>query len=272
MNNNFDINRFGLLIRHQWIENKKSYILLWGVISLSLIILVLEQGKIDNAFMLLPFWFGGCFVINTVFSRWSNFGTSSTYLLVPASATEKFLCGLFYGIILYIPAYCLNYFITTYIFTYLIFSPFANGMGSLSGIITEALNEIKLSPFRLWMVYLLSMMFMQSIYAIIAIYFRKRHVLIFLFIIFGILVFYNTGIDILINRLVNAPRAWIRPPGLFLPFLTPDFAYAKSSVSQLEADYFSFTRLIRDLNILGWLIVFSILYFSAWFKLREREL
>jgi hypothetical protein len=208
----------------------------------------------------------------TLFSRWSDFGRSSFFLLLPASVTEKFLCGLFYGIILFIPVYCLNYFFITYVFTYLVIFLFPNNLLSFSAVITGGINEITTIPFSFYVVVFLAFLFAQSLYMIIVVQFKKRQILIFLLTIMAILVLYDNGMNILMSNIAHVPRGSVKPPGLILTFLSPDFGYGKSLENQANFEYFSFIKLIWYLNILIWFVVFFMLYLTTWFKLKEREL
>jgi len=272
MNNSFNINRFWLLVGRQWSENKKSYLFLWIVISLSLMIFSVFSEQIGLELFILLFCFGGCVVITTVFSSWPDFGRSSLYLLLPASLTEKFLCGLFYGIILFIPVYCLTYFFITYIFTYLVILLFPNNLISFSEVITDGINKFTFLPFSFYIAVFLAFLFMQSLYMIIIIRFKKRQILIFLLTILAILVLYNFGMNILMSNIVHAPKGHIRTPGPLLTFITADFGYIKSIYNPADFESFSFIKLIWKLNDLIWFIVFCMLYLTAWFKFKEREL
>ncbi len=274
MNETFNMNRFWLLVRRQWTENKKVYLLLWGVISLSLVVLTIfysEKYEMQFFYILL-FCFGGCVMIPTLFSRWSDFGRSSFFLLLPASVTEKFLCGLFCGIILFIPVYCVNYFICTYIFTYLIVLLFPNNLLSFSAVITGGINEIASTPFSTYVVIFLTFLFAQSLFMTILVQFKKRQLLIFLLTIMAILVLYNYGINLLMSKILYIRRGDFRAPGVILTFYSPDFGYEKSLGNPSSVEYFSFIKLIKNLNFLIWFIVFSLLYLTTWFKLKEREL
>jgi hypothetical protein len=211
-------------------------------------------------------------MVTTLFSRWSDFGRSSFFLLLPASVTEKFLCGLFYGIILFIPVYCLNYFFCTYIVTYLIILLVPNNLLSFSAVISGGINEISSTPFSTYVVILLTFLFAQSLYMIIAVRFKKKQILIFLLTIMAILVLYGNGMNILMSNIAHVPRGSVRPPGIILTFLSPDFGYGKSIVNQASFEYFSFIKVIWYLNNLIWFVVFFMLYLTAWFKLKEREL
>jgi hypothetical protein len=88
----------------------------------------------------------------------------------------------------------------------------------------------------------------------------------------SVLVLYNWGMNILISNIAHVPRGSVRAPGIILTFLGPDFGYGTSIETQADFEYFSFIKLIRNLNNLIWFVVFSMLYLTAWFKLKEREL
>ena len=272
MNNTFIFNRFRLLVRRQWTENKKVYLLLWGVISLSLMVLSFFSERYDLYLLyILLFCFGGCVMTTTLFSRWSDFGRSSFFLLLPASITEKFLCGLIYGIILFIPLYCLNYFVTRFIFTYLVILLFPDNLLPFSAVVTGGINEITKYPFSFYAVVFLTFLFTQSLFMIILVRFKKNQILILLLTIMAILVLYNSGIYILMSNIVHIRGGSIRHPGPFLTFFSADFGY-RSLHNQAYFDYFSFTKLIWKLNDLMWFVVFFMLYLTTRFNLREREL
>ena len=272
MKDNFNINRFWLLVRRQWHESRKFFLLLWAVISLSLFGLSLFS-EFHESYLLfiLLFCVGGCAITTTLFSRWSDFGHSSYYLLLPASVTEKFLTAVFYGIILFIPVYCLNYFFIRYIFTYLIIMLFPNNLVSFSGLMMGAIHGITTNPFSFYLVIFLSFLFTQSLSMIIAVSFKKYQALIILFSIIAILVIYNYGMGILMSHVANVPDGSIRTPGIFLTYFSPDFSYGVIN-NQIDGESFSFIRPIWFLNNLAWFIVFIMLYLASRLKLKEREL
>jgi hypothetical protein len=271
MNDTFNMNRFRLLVRRQWTENKKVYLLLWAVISLSLVVLSFFSEKQDlGGLYLLLFCCGGCVMASTLFSRWTDFGRSAMYLLLPASFTEKFLSAIFWGLILFIPAYILNFLVFRYFVTYLVVLLFPNSTGPFSIIFKMVIREIVSLP-RLYTFVLLAFIFTQSLYMICLIRFRKRQVLIFLLILLGIVVVHNTGMRILMPNLVNLPAGTSITPGIFI-FFDPGFGFAGSTANQPVSEYFSFISPIRNLNSVVWLAVFTLLYLAAFYKLKEREL
>jgi len=268
MNQTLNMNRFWLLVRRQWTENYKVYLLLWVVMTLSLMALGLTENKSAQPLDLLLFWLGGCVVTTTIFIRWSDFGRASFYLLLPASATEKFLCGIFYSVILYVAVYCLNYFFSTYVLTYLIILFFPNNLIPFSELINDGISLITSISFRSYFVFFLSYIFVQSILMILVIRLKRMHILILAFTVLAILVIYDYG---MYAWMANISHALVRAPGPVLTFLGPDFGY-KSFVEESDFEYFSFSRLILILNNMLWLIIFSIIYLTAFHKLKEREL
>jgi len=271
MNESFSMNRFWLLVRRQWSENKMVYLLQWGVISLFVMVLqFMDRIEEPYIFYLLLFCLSGCAMTTTLFSRWTDKGRSSLYLLLPATASEKFLCALFYGVLLFIPVFCLNYFFFRYIVTYLLIILFPNNLVSFTGMVTGGIHEVITTPLPNFLVFLLMFLFIQSIFMIIFIRFRRYQALICLITILAILIIYNYGMGTFVRHLVKDFAGSIRAPGLFLTFFSSDFWF--QSYKSFSGEHFSFTRLIWILNDLAWFIVFCILYLAAGYKLREREI
>jgi hypothetical protein len=241
------------------------------VISLSFVVLAVFSEKIELiGLYLLLFCFGGCVMTTTLFSRWSDFGRSSFFLLLPASSAEKFLCGLFYGLILFIPVYSLNFLFFRYIVMYLVFLPFPNNLVPFSSLIKSVIKEIVSIPY-MFIFALLAFLFTQSLCMISIIRIRKRQVLIFLLILVAIVIVHNLGMKILMSHIAHIPVGTVMTPGILI-FFDPGFGFVGSSVNQTVSEYFVFIKLIRNLNYLIWLVVFSLLYLTAWYKLKEREL
>ncbi|MEI6681626.1 MAG: hypothetical protein WCO44_03310 [Bacteroidota bacterium] len=271
MNDAFNINRFRLLARRQWAENKNRYLLLWGEISLALVLISILKGNDLSPFKLLLFLAGGYAVTVTLFSSWHNFGRSSFYLLLPASALEKLACGLLYSLVLYVPLYCINYIFSAFILTYLVVLPMPNNLLPFSTVIMDGINGILTTPVHVYLYMLLTFIFIQSVLMLILLTFRKRQKWIFLLVMAVILLVYNLGMMEMMAWFTNIPAGALQPPGS-LPFYFPNFGFTTSPGERATMEYFSFTRQIRILNYLVWFVVIFILYLTAWYKLREREL
>jgi hypothetical protein len=272
MKDTFNINRFWLLVRRQWHESRQFFLLLWAVISISLLGLSFLRGGHEFYLLdILVFCVGGCAITTTLFSRWSDFGHSSFYLLLPASVTEKFFTAVFYGIILFIPVYCLNYFFIRYILTYLIIMLFPNNLVSFSGLMIGAIHGITTNPYSFYLVIFLSFLFTQSLSMVVAASFKRYQALIILLSIIAILVIYNYGMGILMTHVANVPNESIKTPGVFLTYFSSDFSYGVN-LHQTNGESFSFIKPIWILNDLAWFVVFIMLYVASRFKLKEREL
>lgn len=110
MNNIFDFNRFSLLVKRQWVENKKLFLMAsFGIVGIIIVIDSLlmrwEYGYIDViprfSIFLLSFYFGGSVFANYVFKDLSDKNISTSFLLVPASHFEKFLTGVLYAFVVF---------------------------------------------------------------------------------------------------------------------------------------------------------------------------
>jgi glucan phosphoethanolaminetransferase (alkaline phosphatase superfamily) len=110
MNNTFDFNRFSLLVKRQWVENKKLFLMAsFGIMGILIVINSLimkwEYGYFNDSgrfsIFLLSLFFGGSIFTNYVFKDISDKNSSTSFLLVPASHFEKFLTGVFYAFVVF---------------------------------------------------------------------------------------------------------------------------------------------------------------------------
>ena len=110
MNNTFDFNRFSLLVKRQWVENRKLFLMAsFGILGILVIINSLimkwETGYLHEngrfAIFLLSIFFAGSVFANYVLKDLSDKNSSTSFLLVPASHFEKFLTGVFYTFIVF---------------------------------------------------------------------------------------------------------------------------------------------------------------------------
>ena len=123
MNNTFDFNRFSLLVKRQWIENKKLFLMAsFGIVGIIIVIDSLlmrwEYGYIDTiprfSIFLLSFYFGGSVFTNYVLKDLSDKNSSTSFLLVPASHFEKFLTGTFYAFIIFPTVFLTLFYVVDY--------------------------------------------------------------------------------------------------------------------------------------------------------------
>jgi hypothetical protein len=100
MNNTFSLRRFGLLLKKTLLERPMQMFGFTGLLLvLSLILYMASKSLIGiNAAQNLTFIWGlsggGCFLASFVFGYFSSNAIGSSYLTLPASHLEKWLCGI----------------------------------------------------------------------------------------------------------------------------------------------------------------------------------
>lgn len=128
MNNTFDLNRFLLQLKRQWLDFGKIYlgtlVVLIGLLSALYLYFMPSRGSnlyyYNNSVLILSFRYGlffffGFFFISIIASSYySNLGQKPKAiieLMTPASTFEKFLAGIWYTAIVAIPSYLLVFYI-----------------------------------------------------------------------------------------------------------------------------------------------------------------
>ena len=110
MNNTFDFNRFSLLVKRQWVENKKLFLMasfalfgLGGVCySINSDIVTGElSSSIQSIILALGFYLGGSLFTNFTFKDLSDKNATTSFLQIPASHFEKIICAIFYSFIIF---------------------------------------------------------------------------------------------------------------------------------------------------------------------------
>lgn len=134
MNNTFNINRFGLLLKRQWLEFGKIYLMSLVVLTAIIVGFYLfnipqfnrsyftwnDNGHAQLGFRVIIFLMVGFLFITIEASAYFNsLGQKSKAimeLMIPASATERFLCGFLFTAILSIFSYLFIFYIVDAIF------------------------------------------------------------------------------------------------------------------------------------------------------------
>ncbi|MEI6898312.1 MAG: hypothetical protein WCL00_00410 [Bacteroidota bacterium] len=258
----FSFRRFWLLVVRHGSENLKTYALAWGIISLVILFITVVAGS-DNMALLGMFPLMLCMVgavfCSTVFSPWSNFGKSSFYLLLPATATEKFVTGIFYCLILFIPLFTILYFATGILFIFF--------MHPVSVMKFFHIQFVQVYNSRVFIDIFMAFLLIQSITIIGTIVFKRRQLMISLLLVVVIFLFF-TVLTYFQMKGLTGTEVTTR----LLPFYNYGFGIETGAGSMRSAKIFHFTHVINNLNYLVWTIVILLVYLSAWFKLREREL
>ncbi|MFZ4522278.1 MAG: hypothetical protein ACOYNC_11255 [Bacteroidales bacterium] len=258
----FSFRRFGLLfIRHGY-EHLKIYAMAWGVITLVIIFISViskTEGTELTGMYPLMLCLTGAIMTSTLFSPWTNFGKSSFYLLLPATSAEKFLSGLVYSLLLFIPIFTILYF-TCGIFFIKIFHPDIE--------LKNIFNEIsQLQSIRIFSDIFMAFLFIQAITLIGTIGFKSRQLIISILLVVILFLFFSLSTFLLMKGFTGTyVSTWLHP------FFNYGFGIETGANHTGNMKYFHFTHVINNLNYLVWTIVIILVYLSAWFKLREREL
>lgn len=196
MNNTFNINRFGLLLKRQWLDFGKIYLISLLVIAGVLVasyafntnvprrVQYLDAQNYFNMNFRIPvFLIVGMLFISIVASTYFAYlGQKSKAimdLLIPASVFEKFLAGIFYTAFVSISSYLIIFYLTDISYTAYINSQ----INALKAVNTAAL-EIKgartflteIAPSQEVFSYFFAMPFLlTSIYLLGSIYFNRFH-------------------------------------------------------------------------------------------------
>ncbi|WP_426327109.1 hypothetical protein [Pedobacter sp. R-06] len=124
MNNTFNINRFGLLLKRQWLDFGKIYLISFGVL-IGILALFYSISLTDNSlknlssntlnfryplFLITGFLFASI-IANSYFMHLGQNPKAVINILIPASSTEKFLSAIFYTVIIAIPSYLLCFYV-----------------------------------------------------------------------------------------------------------------------------------------------------------------
>lgn len=139
MNNTFNINRFGLLLRRQWLDFGRIYLIFLAVLTGAIALIFFmnvpigtEGGdKYINMYFRNPlFGIGGFFFISIAASGYfAVLGQKSRAILelmTPASTFEKFLAGVVYSALLSIISFLLIFFLVDLTFTAYLNSTFGD--------------------------------------------------------------------------------------------------------------------------------------------------
>lgn len=116
----FSFYRLGLLIRRQWAERSRLYILMMAAIAGLLAVAFFLWGLTNqdrlwmetaNIFLFVGLFLGGTIMAAMTFSDLSQRTTGIYYLSVPATHGEKLVCGVLYSQVFFTAAYLLIFYI-----------------------------------------------------------------------------------------------------------------------------------------------------------------
>jgi hypothetical protein len=126
MNNFFNFNRFTLLVKRQWVENRKLFLMATlvllgiGVVIYS-VNLDWDLGDLMNVptryqIFVMSFFLAGSLFTNYVFKDLSDKNSSTSFLMIPASHFEKQLSACIYVFIIFPIVFLSIFFILDFVF------------------------------------------------------------------------------------------------------------------------------------------------------------
>ena len=125
MNQVFDFNRWLLLVGKHWGENRKKYLLsLVAIVSLmiiwfSFIFLIEFQRPFVEEMQVATYYIGmgiaGCLFGSFLFAEAASGPKAMHFISVPASALEKLLTALFYGVLLFFICYTAIFYLVDFL-------------------------------------------------------------------------------------------------------------------------------------------------------------
>lgn len=122
MQNSFSLSRLGLLLKKQWYDHTRLYLLsimaMLGLFVLSFVLWVMahdrgdqfSESPTDAIYFCFLFLFGTIFASHT-FSILGDKAKATYWLTVPATHLEKLLCGLFYTCIVFPVVYFISFWL-----------------------------------------------------------------------------------------------------------------------------------------------------------------
>ena len=205
MNNTFNIQRLGLLLKRQWQDFGKIYLItlavalgtiitFYGFSTWSVIRWGFSKGYTSFSSNSLHFReplfliLGFLFITVIASSYFAHFGQKSKAiidLMIPASTFEKFLTGIFFTAFLSTVSFVLIFYLTDLVFISKIKSIYQNITTTISytnmdGKVTTTTDNLALFftknfPKELLSVYILTPFFITSVFLLGSIYFNKFH-------------------------------------------------------------------------------------------------
>ena len=125
MNQVFDMQRWVLLVRKHWGDNRNKYLLSLGAIAALLflwfgfLILMDSHGAMSREPQTITFYVGlfltGSLTASLLFSDLGNKPKALNFLAVPASQVEKILCMIFYGVVVFFVCYTVVFYVVDFL-------------------------------------------------------------------------------------------------------------------------------------------------------------
>jgi len=112
--------RLSLVLRKYWFENSRQFLLMVLAAAVFLALLMgvnvsfsnpnLQREEAQMGYFFIGLFLSGCLSAGIHFSAIGSKPTAIHFLLNPASSMEKFICALFYGVVLFFLGYVIAFY------------------------------------------------------------------------------------------------------------------------------------------------------------------
>jgi len=279
-----NLRRLFILISRHWLENRKAYLLFFlsiGVFLMGwfsfLLLVVRKLSLFDESGQATIYFFGlfmaGCLSASFLFQDFSSKPKTSNYLMLPASALEKLLCVLFYGVIIFFLGYSIMFYLTDfaaikmakniYTFDWQKTHGYANYYHTFKNINTFSLNPDMFVFYPGDNIDLYTAFFpIQSTFILGAVYFKKNGFIKTLVVLLSIwLIFLILESRILFQTIPPETRT----ANAFTAYLIPDAAGNENIVTLPGWVYHTVLFAAR-------FCITPVLWAATYFRLKEKEL
>lgn len=198
MNNTFNLHRFGLLLKRQWLEFGKIYLITllvtFGIFIAFYSFLLTNKVEFrpqrldfrEPLFIVLGFLFISV-VASSYFAHLGQKARAAIDLMIPASTFEKFLAGIVFTAILSVASYVLLFYVVDLVFINKVLSfynghetsTYSTGVNGKLTTVTVVTNEVqyffaKNNPNQFKPLYL-TPLFITSVFLLGSVYFNRFH-------------------------------------------------------------------------------------------------
>lgn len=264
MNNTFSFARLWLLIKKQWFDNSKLFILsalaLVGLLTIIFTIWWLSNAEDHhfseesvNVIFFVVLFVAGLIFSSTTFSVLGDKAKGLYWLSVPATTLEKLVCGIFYAFLVFLAIYLTSFWLIKHITFLLIESNPKNTLHRIEP------NDVFEKEGKYILVYVF--IALQTLFLLGSVYFEKfafiKTVLVTVFLIFVFIMF----VMLLGNKLL--------PEHLNVRGFTTFNVYENNEPPKL----YRLPAWIDDILIPAFKFIWApVLLIATYFRLKEKEI
>ena len=260
MENIFNFNRFGLLVRKHINENRRLFLIAIVCMFVPALLLRLIMNDPEPRHMYVFYIafmiYTGMIYTGLFFKRWTVKSRAISFFMLPVTIFEKIAVLLFFTIVLFIPIFTLVYY-----FSSMALFTITNPTLSFS-IDNLLIGHSVLSAFCLCV--LLPFALVQSFFLLIAVWFKKNQIFYALAIFGLILLVSNFLLTVYMKTLTGGNVNGIGIGNFIFP-LNVSF-HNEGSITEITS------QMISTISVLVYVVMTLLFYLASYFKLKEKEI